>query len=1047
LIHITTIGVPDIRSGSSRIRPDAEVLFGLALYLSLNAGTAVPREALLRIFWPGVADGDARHALRQLLYRLRKTSVPIDVDGAVLLIDRSSVVTDLDPILTVDDPATLTRDQMVGLDRVLSGYTPKISTEFSEWLDALRTQVESRYRRALMSLIAAARREGRWSDLEHWSQKCLRIDPLNEEATLARAEAAAMVGAKAEAMAILDDFVAELGERSSAIGLPAQLLRRRISEQVGQEATSSATPLIGRTREIAALTDRIEAVAHGTSAVIRIHGPSGIGKSRLGSEAVGIARLRGFSVASVRLAEPDSARPMSLMMDLAARLLVLPGALGCSPEAMATVRRLCEKSAGKIEDGTPASMQVVREQTRRALIELLEALTDERPLFIWVDNADYVDPTSQALLAELVAGTRDRKVVWQLCGSRLERVSYITDEPPGSAVVKITGLSLNETTQLAQLVKPMSGSAADAEARGAWLQSATGGNPLFVRELAAQSVRPQDQVETPPSLREVVRRRLARLSAGATRALRACAMMGAHASIGALIEVLECEPSALHSVLEELDQEGLVANDAASPLWVHEIIGQEVLDQSSPAVIRLLHFQVGTAISKRATNSWSPRLAWDAAGHLAAAGETAQAVSLLVQTANHQLAIGMPAAAASTFRRAAETTENKEETAHLQVDEIRSLGIAGDWNSVRDRLEAMTSSPRAALSSDEHDELALLGFRGQWHLGVDPTEVYSLAVSFARRKEVAPIHRARAVALAAVVGDNIQHIDYTAIVDELVASIETLSTERLLPLLESKAIVAFTRNSPEEAAELFREIAESQRRARSIDGRARALLNLTFPLELLGLTSEAVAAAEEAYTLSRDFRMASIAARAADRLSGILFDANQLLESEEWILRAQRWNDEVSDPTALKSIYGQRLRLFLHARLGGLSNEHLEGRLRTVTREEIRRVRLRDIAVLMFWRSSEGDLEGATTLLRELEAGFESVAYASRPDYIHAAVVWTAKRAGVEAADSLVRRLTRAKPLGNRPWYRDAVETTTATELFRDLAGRRSISPEEITSA
>ena len=1037
MIRITTIGVPDIRSGSTRIRPDAEVLFGLAMYLGLNAGTPIPRDTLLRIFWPGVADADARHSLRQLLYRLRKGSLPIDVDGAVLMIERKSVATDLDAILSVEDPAMLTREQMIGLDRVLSDYTPHISPEFAEWVDSVRSQVESRYRRALMSLIAAARLEGRWSDLEHWSQKCLRIDPLNEEATLARAEASAMVGAKAEAMSILAEFVAELGEKTPKIGLPAQMLRKRISEQVGQESTSSTVPLIGRTREVAVLTQCIESVVRGTSAVVRIHGTVGIGKSRLASEAVGIARLRGFSIASVRLAEPDASRPMSLMMDLAARLVVLPGALGCAPEALSTVRRLCEKSAGKIEDGTPASMQVVREQTRRALIELLEALTDERPLLIWIDNADHVDQTSQALLAELAAGTRERRLLWQLCGSRLERCTFISDEPHGSAAVKLTGLSLTETAQLAQMVKPYTGKPEDTEARGAWLQKATGGNPLFVRELASNEWKSSEHIETPPSLREVVRRRLARLSPSATRTLRACAMMGAHASIGALIEVLECEPSALHEVLEELDQEALVANDAASPLWVHEIIGQEVLDQSSPAVIRLLHFQVGTAIAKRATESWSPRLAWDAAGHLAKADETAQAVSLLVQTANHQMAIGMPAAAATTFRRACETTENKAESAALLECEVKALASAGDWARTRIRLRDIELGDRAGVSEESRDELELLRLRADWHLGPNLSETFESAISFSRRQSVDLTRRSRALALACMMGDNLLRDDFISLATPIADEIERTSVDTPPALLEARAILAFNQNDLETSIEHFLALAEAYRDKKTLENRARSLVNVSYPLELRGRLDEGLKCVGEAYSIASDYRMASVASRSADRQSGLLFETARLLESREWIERAETWSDATADPTFRRSIASQQMKLFVHSGQSCSNDEALRSRRSSVLSEDVLRVRVHDLALLMFWACKRGDYSDASVLLDVLAESYRSAKPVSRPDYILAAIDWTAQCTEVESPVELRSRVALGASSLRRPWYRDAVERGRPDGIYLTLLDSR----------
>ena len=59
-------------------------------------------------------------------------------------------------------------------------------------------------RRALLRQIDAARRDGRWHDMDDCARRCLAVDPLNEEATLAHAEAIAMSGSKAKALQVID---------------------------------------------------------------------------------------------------------------------------------------------------------------------------------------------------------------------------------------------------------------------------------------------------------------------------------------------------------------------------------------------------------------------------------------------------------------------------------------------------------------------------------------------------------------------------------------------------------------------------------------------------------------------------------------------------------------------------------------------------------------------------------------------------------------------------------------------------------------------------
>ena len=123
--------------------------------------------------------------------------------------------------------------------------------------------------------IARGRREGRWSDVETAARLCLATDPLNEEATLALAEAIAMGGSKADALRLLDAYIWELGDREKTIGLPAKLLRRRISDQPSfRTQPSGEPPLVARADDLAWLNTQLDTAATGVSHTVgtdRVH--------------------------------------------------------------------------------------------------------------------------------------------------------------------------------------------------------------------------------------------------------------------------------------------------------------------------------------------------------------------------------------------------------------------------------------------------------------------------------------------------------------------------------------------------------------------------------------------------------------------------------------------------------------------------------------------------------------------------------------------------------------------------------------------------------
>jgi len=240
VVRIRAIGRTEIHLGNSRIGPESAVLFAIVLYLACHAGERVSRARLLELLWPRVPEASRRHALRQLLYRLRRSGLNVTLEGADLFLDRAHVDSDLADVLSSGWPATAGPEDVVRAGTLLPGYAPALSELYLRWLDELRARVEPQYRRAVLRHLAQSKHEGRWADVAEWARRCLATDPLNEEATLASAEALVMCGSKTRALDVIEQYRGELGDREKTIGLPARVLTRRISEQQSRRPLGTA---------------------------------------------------------------------------------------------------------------------------------------------------------------------------------------------------------------------------------------------------------------------------------------------------------------------------------------------------------------------------------------------------------------------------------------------------------------------------------------------------------------------------------------------------------------------------------------------------------------------------------------------------------------------------------------------------------------------------------------------------------------------------------------------------------------------------------------
>src|SRR5690348_4862162 len=252
MIHLLTLGQCAITVGRSRLAPDAERLFAAALYLVVEHGRPVGRGELMEMLWPDAEEPRAQHSLRQVLYKLKSLGFRFATEHASIMLAPKDVEVDYGVFLKEQRPSALELLSERVAGPCLPGYVPRVSAPFSDWLDRLRDVVHSALRRALVAGIVARRARGDWAAVETLSRTCLILDPLNEEATLAVAEAAAMHGSKAYALTVIDRYLKEIGPDAREIRLPATALRRRIAN-AGREAPVPLGhgPFVGREPEMA----------------------------------------------------------------------------------------------------------------------------------------------------------------------------------------------------------------------------------------------------------------------------------------------------------------------------------------------------------------------------------------------------------------------------------------------------------------------------------------------------------------------------------------------------------------------------------------------------------------------------------------------------------------------------------------------------------------------------------------------------------------------------------------------------------------------------
>src|SRR5688572_33380537 len=130
MVRLNALGQCAIEVGEVRLGPEQPYLFAIALYLIVERGKRIPRQALVDLVWPNVKDEKhARQRFRQALLRLRESGLPIAGENGMLFLERTAVQVDYDSLAS---PGEIGPGQSL---EFLPDYVPRISDRFLDWVE------------------------------------------------------------------------------------------------------------------------------------------------------------------------------------------------------------------------------------------------------------------------------------------------------------------------------------------------------------------------------------------------------------------------------------------------------------------------------------------------------------------------------------------------------------------------------------------------------------------------------------------------------------------------------------------------------------------------------------------------------------------------------------------------------------------------------------------------------------------------------------------------------------------------------------------------
>jgi len=308
----------------------------------------------------------------------------------------------------------------------------------------------------------------------------------------------------------------------------------------------AATLLVARERHLAALSEAYEAMQAGRAVVVRVHGASGMGKTALVRRFLDVAeRDGGALVLAGRCYERESVpyKTLDSLVDALARHLgrlapidaevLLPRDILALARVFPALQRVEAIAGARRRVAEIADAHELRRRACGALRELLARMTDRGPLVLFIDDVQWGDLDSAALLDEALRPP-DSPPVLLVLAHRSEDVATspglralleATDRPGLDARdVPVGELAPEEALAVARVLLKDAVPAATLAARGEAIARESRGSPFFVHELARYVLSGLGSQPDDLTLEDVIDARVAKLPAEARRLLEVLAV-------------------------------------------------------------------------------------------------------------------------------------------------------------------------------------------------------------------------------------------------------------------------------------------------------------------------------------------------------------------------------------------------------------------------------------------------------------------------------------------------------------------------------------------
>jgi class 3 adenylate cyclase len=502
---------------------------------------------------------------------------------------------------------------------------------------------------------------------------------------------------------------------------------------------------VGRHEEMEQLKESLEKALSGRGALALIAGEPGVGKTRLVDEFAVYARVRGMQALTGRCYEGESAVPYRPFVEALRRYVrsqpdpEVRGQLGVGAPELATLVSEIRERFPDLPEPMNLDADLQRIRLFDAVASFLRNASRSQPILLFLDDLHFADRPSLALLKHLARESGEDRLL--ILGTYRD-VEVDEKHPLSEALpelrralnyrrIALQGLSREGVRELMEALEPSEEARQQVHLLAAILYRETEGNPFFIREVVSHLIEEGKLVREgghwtshattiqelgiPDSVRDVVQRRIARLSEGCHKMLTRASAMTRGFTWEALRAISAEEEGTLLDLLDEALAAQLISERSGETQvtydFTHALIRQVLREELSRPRWIILHREIGEVLEKLYADNIEAHLS-ELAHHFyraAPGGNAEKAIDYAQRAGERAMQINGWEEAIDNYKRALELMpeEGDEERRCLVLLDLgESLVYAGQPAAAVDTYRQAAAAARAVASAELLGEAA-----------------------------------------------------------------------------------------------------------------------------------------------------------------------------------------------------------------------------------------------------------------------------------------------------------------------------------------------------